>query len=562
MSTVRNRRTTLAFAALLGVFVATAGLSIAQLDGGTLETTGAVSVTGATEVETGNGTINLISSAVPGIALASEDVGIRTAWERGTMAQNADGDTVLFREEESAVRWWNASSVEATLSEYSSSPQVLLIPDDTEATRVWNDQDVAEVRSEQNHTLANNGFDDHDTSPKDFTGFQYAIDNPHVAFTGADRAKVVGDFTLFVNNVTIEVTDSDQGTWSNWTGYRESNPDSPAGTLENPTAKEYEVRVTTLHVTDGVLWVNATDAVDLYADEAEADVDGTVEAASVSGQLVTDPARYAFDGDPLRMWGDGELDLGLASESSTETASASAATDQAPPLALAPQGGFEVHPGQSVEVQDVEADSGFSPVSWLGPGALLGMAFLATAVVGAGIGATAPHRVHAFLGQVVGDWRKRQYDRLVRDGEMAMKAGGLDRARRYFAKATRLAPEQSAAWRLLSMARFEAGQPAEALATLREADERLDELPLPLMDLYVTYAVEAGEAEGVIEVWLRLAEANPEHAYLMCVEEGYEAFADDERVQRRMAELEEEVSLPAELRSADAGEAPAGPEVA
>jgi tetratricopeptide (TPR) repeat protein len=253
-----------------------------------------------------------------------------------------------------------------------------------------------------------------------------------------------------------------------------------------------------------------------------------------------------------------------ATDASPEAASEPAATGQAPPpLALAPEGGFEVHPSQGVAVHETQTTTDWAPGSWFDSGTWLALAFVATAVAGAGAGAVVSDRVHAVVGSFVDGWRRHKYRRYMQAGEIAFRSDALERAETFFAKAVRFDRSQTEAWRLLSMAKFENGDPDGSLETLRRADGQ-DALDPASIDLWVTYAFETGETEEAVDAWLRLAAEDPKKALLMYVEEGLQALRDDERVREKVDELEDEVSLPPGLTGSPNGSEDdrAGPEVA
>lgn len=540
MEEVLLKQTWIVVSALAVLFLIPAGATVEGEVTGALKTSGQMHIGGPADVSGADGIVHVYSDEEPTAELTAEKVSTKLRWEEGIKPGEGRGDNEVSTRTNSGVKWFNATEVKSRFPGLQPPSQFLAIPDQT-VSEISGDSATV-VESIDSRQLTRVWLND-TASTYSFTGFWYSVDSPKVAAMGADQAKIVGNFTLFVNNVTIQVTHSDQGAWSNWTGYKESNPDSPAGPIENPAAKAYEVHVATLRVTNGTLWVNATDAVDLYARDANATVDGAISAPSVSGELLTDPLRYAYDGDPLRLWGQGSLGLGLASERpSDEAARAPGSSASAPALTLAPSGTFDVQPAQGVEVHEAETTSLWDPGSWWGTGAWLALAFVATALASVVVGATVPQRVHTLIGVAVGGWRERQYNRWLHEAELLLRKGDDAHAARVAKRGTSLLPTASGAWLLLARARFRSGNQDRALAAAREGRRAVEETSVELLDLCVTYAAWLDASEQAVQAWLELSEVDPERALWMYVEEEFDVLAVDERVHARVDEIREELA--------------------
>lgn len=528
-TTTDRARTTITAAAVMLVCLSALAGSVSADEGleGRLSATAPVELTGATETRTDHAAVGARTPHLE-TRLEAERIDTRIEWEEGYIPTQRPGGIGTSSPTGTGVDWHNFSSTHAQLASFSDIPQVSSLSGEADVLLSAETPGSVQSKTVHNKTVAKWGYTQ-DTGTAEAAGFYQVLEGSHVALTGADRATVTGNFTVFVNNVTIQVTHQ-EGTWSNWTGYREGNPDSPVGPLANPAAKTYEVRATTLHVTNGVLRVNATNAVDMYTrEETTANVNGSVYAPSVSGELLREPLLYRYDGDPLQLWGQGSLDLGLASTSS----------GAAPPLALEAAGSFDVQPSDGVEVTDAETTSAWNPLSWFGEGAWLALSAVAIAVVGVAVGAVSSDRARAAVGAVLEGRSSPRYERLIRDAQRAMSNNDVGFARKTYMRALRLDASAPEAYRGLMVLYGRSNDLEKALAFAQAAAENVDRLPSELACLWATHAHRAGASDQVVDAWLELARVDPHEALVMYVEEDYEELQTNPRVRERAIEVKE-----------------------
>ncbi len=78
------------------------------------------------------------------------------------------------------------------------------------------------------------------------------MEDPWTMLTQLDAAVVRGPFTLFANNLTLDLTAAETDGWEHLTGKQiESGP--------APGVQEFQRRITLINMTDGRLWISVPD---------------------------------------------------------------------------------------------------------------------------------------------------------------------------------------------------------------------------------------------------------------------------------------------------------------
>lgn len=341
---------------------------------GTLSTADPATTAGEVHATTADGVLHLLD---PGsdtqIHLRAEAATVETAWERGYDAPVSDGIANVGYMEKVGRDSHNLTQIDARITGWKPDLQALALLDDASAHTSSEIQASATVIHEQH--LAKVGVSEDSTASDErlIVGFWYEVEGPWSGLGAMDTARVTGDLTLFVNNATIDVLSSDTGPWTDWTGYRADDRVGDADTPEG-TVTEYERRVTVMELTNATLWINATDRLDLYAPELAAEVNGSLHAPTVAGELTDRVTRFRYDDDPLHLRGQGSLQL-AATPPGGRTVGGHLDQAAGPSLELTPRGAFAVQPTPGVEMLAIATDG---PAGWLGlPGAwLLGAAAL------------------------------------------------------------------------------------------------------------------------------------------------------------------------------------------
>lgn len=111
-------------------------------------------------------------------------------------------------------------------------------------------------------------------------------------------------------------------------------------------------------------------------------------------------------------------------------------------------------------------------------------------------------RQPALLRPLPTRWRRRLYRRWEDAGVQREAKGEFGSAGRYYRRLTRLWPQRAMGWYLLARSRLERGDHSAVVATVDEARQRLDAVPLDLLELKVAALWETGaegEAVGLLE---------------------------------------------------------------
>lgn len=534
----------LAFA--LSLPAATAGASSLE---GALEVTSRLALDGDVSAETDRGLAHLYaSSGEADAALEAEELTVEIGWEEGVWTQRPDGSPVAFMRGDNGTDIETFTEAEGELARFERDVQILAFEGEGASFEVNGEggasSDIAEDELLTRHWFRPNENDTFkeawgDSAPN---GFWYTLEGPWPSLEGLDQATVTGNFSVFVNNVTIEIEGADRS-WESWAGFRTEDPDSPAGPLENPTAKEYRIHVVLLHVTNGVLTMQGQDVVDFYAPpEFAAELDGSVRADEATGELLADQRRYLFSNTPLEMEGEGRLQMSTtpAGGSSTGSASDSHETDR-PRLNVNPSGDFEVEPtpGLETEATAVQEDASLLQTATSGPmlgalGALGGLLLVFAAVATA-----APRQVHVWASQRRADWRAKRYRQWVDNALEHEELHEYERAAKWWARVTEHYPERRYPWLRLAMAHFESGNATKSLQSLHEARDALNTLPVDFLELWVASAWSAGKPDEAKSALLRLAEHAPEMArHLLIQDPAYQRLREDPAVKEAVEEAD------------------------
>lgn len=175
--------------------------------------------------------------------------------------------------------------------------------------------------------------------------FSYVVDGPWVSLSQLDAATISGDFFIFVNNVTLNISTGDGERHEHWTG-RERTPGSTPGTWS------YEHRLTVLEVKNGTLSVELPRGVRVLGPTGDLSVDGSVHGREVSGRLFAARQGYRFDQAPLDLAGKGHAAFRAASSGGQLDGFISSSAQ--PRLAAEIEGALEVTPRPGVTIEQVE----------------------------------------------------------------------------------------------------------------------------------------------------------------------------------------------------------------
>ncbi len=308
---------------------------------GVLEVPSVVEATGSVQTGADGGAIHIHDETMPAaISLDAEAIHVQTGWREGVRTETPDPISQTRFNSEIGREHWNFSDAQVKLSPFLPSPQLLALTggDPVQATQ---EDGLVQAQTVLDRDLVRADLNPDETEGNGpFIGFWYSIPGPWVAQTGLSDATLTGDFTLFVNNVTIDITTADGDRWTNWTGHQTYHRVGPVGTPDG-SVTEYEVHVTLLHVTNGTLSVGSdADVVELYAPRMTSEVSGVISSPEASGAIESATTLFEYEGTPLEMEGNGTL--GLAAESRTGFASGQLDQDAQGLLSLNAEGMFTV----------------------------------------------------------------------------------------------------------------------------------------------------------------------------------------------------------------------------
>lgn len=379
--------------------------------------------------------------------LKAESIVIDSDWERGVKESSFFGFVTRQGNESRKI-----NDVEASFEQFQGEPVFLAFNDGREmdlhltsgADALFGpDEDVSvvEVGPSPDGVGAGYGMG---------IGFWYNTKGQIIQGESSGSIRIQGDFTLFVHNAyfhALGVGDE----WSDWTGYKEQNPDLPA--------TQYEFRATKIQVTNGTFQGAGEKEIDLFVPSLNARIDGTVGSTSASGNLLGDQEIFLFDDDPLHLEGVGSFTLETMEPIGTTKA-----------MALSAQGDFQVRGASKVEpARDQQENPTPYIAVLLSTMGLLAAVMTSFGLVGLGV-VRAPNQ--SIKESIHGKW--------IEKAEKNVDGGRFDRASRYYKTATRVDPDEGFAWFGWAEAELLAGHPekADAVALLADLVPAVDHLDI------------------------------------------------------------------------------------
>lgn len=474
-----------------------------------------VSVAGAGNVSLdGRGAVHIHGQETPNrLTLQAEEITLEYEWDEGRTA-GPPGQEQFYRQAMDKGRASESfSDVSLDVSTFQHEPEVLAYGNGSEPRiRSGGTGDQVFARLETRF-LTGVGVppDAESTNGSREIGFWYSPDGDWMAAHGSDEATVDGDFSLFLNNLTVAVRQGGKTVWENWTGYREETT--------GPAASSYERHLLQAHVTNGTLTVAEDDGISVFGSLLGVEANGIVTAETATGRLDLEDAAFAFDGEPLRMEGEGSFHI---RESSTDPASG---------LALSVEEGsrFDVLGGQRVD-PGLGTDEGVLGWRLWTPLSLLGLAVA---------GAVAHHA--GYTKRALTRWRSDRYTKWMTRGRELANAADYDQAATCFRRATRAQPAKGVAWYHLAIALLEDGRPREVLGVIDEAREGqavIDELDF--LDLEAQAARRAGDHERCRAAVAQLADGSEAMAATLVRDLGLSEALLGHKLATRLAWTEDE----------------------
>lgn len=320
--------------------------------------------------------------------------------------------------------------------------------------------------------------------------FWYQPPRPWVSLSGADQGTVTGNFSLFVNNVTVSIQQDGQEVWRNWTGYRQENPDHPV--------TRYEERILILEVTDGRLEIQGDDSVRLLGPSIDVETVGAVTSDRVEGQLTSQAGTFLFDREPMTLEGRGQLTLSAPAPGQPDAGGLLLSVD--------PASAFAVRGGQQVTEPSDGVIGGLPLWALLALGGVL----LATPPV---VGLVKRH------GGPLAAWRQRRYTRSMVRGRELASGRDYEAAAHSFRQAVRADPDKGIAWFHLALATLETGDNEGTLSIVDEIrDKQAPVDPLDLLEVETEAARRAGHLDRCRAAIETLADQAPEMARSLVVD--------------------------------------------
>lgn len=304
-------------------------------------------------------------------------------------------------------------------------------------------------------------------------GFWYTLEGPVAKGVGEGAMRMEGDFSLFVHDVVVEAKGGDKE-WSQWTGYKESDHDRPV--------KGFEFRLTKIHVRNGTFVAASEEPMEIYAPSMEARFDGVVHSPGVTGRLPRDDETFRFDQDPLRIEGEGEMQVDTVDKKR---------------LRYRFSGDFEVHGADGVDTAPTKPQP--LVLFSLGGLALAALTTMGLARVGVIPAPTAASR-------------ERRYERYMQRGLEAIDGNDAPLASWYYERATRVKRHDALAWYNWAHAELVAGngQKADEIAVIAARAPGMDQTDI--LDLRASAALDREDWPAFEEHLTQLALANPDMA--------------------------------------------------
>lgn len=459
--------------------------------------------------------------------LTAETLEVTYTWRSGERARaSSDGDDIVraSHDEGQETRSFDAASVD--ISGLQAEPEVLVYNVGSSDLQARG-EGLVELAPIVDRTLSEVENSNETTSLGDTPehhGFHYRIEDPAVSVDLADAITVEGSFDLFVNNVTLDVSASEEN-WDHWTGYREQSM--------GPASK-FESRVTRISVENATLSLRAPDSIQAIAEEHSGRISGHVVADQAQGRISQAATDYTFDGERVGLEGSGAFDTSVAPDSTTDLTEPLDDSGQLP-VRFSPEGPFTVDEKTlSVASQSHEgAATGFIAGSWWIPASFLAL----TVVVAAG---------RRPVGAKIDAWRAELRDRRVtswmRTGDRLTSVREFDRALKWYDRITETYPNHAEAWYSKGACLAEVDDHVGAARAYAEANELIGGDDPQLLDLAAAEAWEAGEEELAIGWFGRLAELEPRRFLQRLDQPGYGDLREREQIRVFLDELDPDTS--------------------
>ncbi len=408
--------------------------------------------------------------------LEADEIDITMEWKRGWAV--GDGPPVSVVTERDSQRA-TLNNAELTIDRFQGEPIVFATASDEQASLSLRTTTSATWTSTQDVRVVTEGMSNNTQATNDEMelGFWYTAEGPTIEARTSGLLQLDGTFSLFLHDVEVHAEGDHGRQWSEWTGYREEDPAL--------VAKQYEFRVTTVHVENGTLITTPSRPVEHYTTDLDIQVDGTVNAKSVTGRLVRASKTFLFKEEPLELEGSGKIGLKADQPSG------------GPRILLQPSEGLQVDNKRPLE--DPETYSGIPLPSVL---LLPLVALLLVTATTAGLSRTPPGRRLRHEA-----WSKR--------GEEAAFKGDWDRSSNYYRRAIRARPGVASTWHDLIQAELQSrnGHTAERLA--RQAAEVPGMDPCDLLALRAAAAWLRRDSEELHAHLEKLHETAPEMAQIL-----------------------------------------------
>lgn len=290
---------------LLAVLVAPASsLASGQPDSSGLTARTPVSVVGTENLTASDGAVHFRDPDVPrAFELEAGRVTLDLTWESGYKTGPPGQRPFVDVAGDAGRSQESFSNASVTISPFQGNPEILAYPEGGAPTiQVTGTGDHPFSRLETPYmTMVGKSSSTQEAGDAETVGFWYEPRDPWLIGRGSDHATVTGNFSVFINNATVSVTQQQDTVWQNWTGYEEEG--------QGPGTQTYERHVLRIRVVDGRLSLAAEDRIQVAGSPLQVNTTGTVSAPSASGRLSLEGRTVAFQQDPLEMRGTGGLTL-------------------------------------------------------------------------------------------------------------------------------------------------------------------------------------------------------------------------------------------------------------
>ncbi len=461
--------------------------------------------------------------------LTAAEINVHYTWVKSLRTDVRDGGDPIYehRQTESDEEERSFSDVSVRIHEDRGLPEILGMLDTSqvEAQAAGNGEHTLDWIEDANLTRVGYSEDTFGPGSDAAPGFWYHVRGPWAGLDGLDSGTLEGNFTFFVNNATLSVTESDQGEWQHWTGVHTRS--GPA-----PGTNEVERRVTVVEVVDGTLDVPLEDGIAVVAPSQTASLEGRLQSEQVDGSLVGEALRYEFSNSSLALEGQGELELRAHAGSSGANGLHRAPTTAG--LVVEPDGQFALAP-------DSEAEASALPAAGSGQGEANGLlldglgwpgTLLVLALLGVLVAILGPAR-----DSLQGAWsryrarrRKRRINEWLATGDEWIETSQPEKALAWYRKVTERYPESAQGWTSLAACLEELGRFGEAAMVYEEASARFAGGDAFFLVAGAHCALQSGEEETAVELARKAAQADAAETASALHDRGLDRLARDERV--------------------------------